>query len=68
MMDKIHVKEAYKERKAPGSTAYPEAKANGNNSMPTESGSCPKAFTVEMSRKARATRQEPYCSNLSFQR
>jgi hypothetical protein len=68
MMDKIHVKEAYKERMTPGSTAYPEAKANGNNSMPLESGNCPKAFTVESSRETRATRQEPHFSNLSLQR
>jgi hypothetical protein len=68
MMDKIDVKEAYKERKAPGSTAYPEVKADGDQSMPTESGSCPKAFTVESSRETRTTRQEPHFSNLSLQR
>jgi hypothetical protein len=55
MMNNLCRREACTERKTPGSTAYPEAKANGDNSMPTQSGSCPKAFTVESSRKTRAT-------------
>jgi hypothetical protein len=42
-------------RMTPGSTAYPEAKADGDKSMPLESGSCQKAFTLESSCKTRAT-------------
>jgi hypothetical protein len=68
MKHKLYRREVRTLRMTPGSTAYPEAKADGDKSMPTESGSCPKAFTVESSRKSRATGQGPHCSNLSFQR
>ena len=68
MKYKLYGKGADTERMTPGSTAYPEVKADGDQSMPLESGSCPKAFTVESSRETRTTRQEPYCSNLSLQR
>ncbi len=40
----------------------------GTTACRSESGSCPKAFRVESSRKTRARRQEPHCSNSSLQR
>jgi hypothetical protein len=53
VLDPFRQKGGVRKIKAPGSTAYPEAKAKGDNSMPKESGGCPKALTASP-RKTRA--------------